>query len=64
MSIEAHIQAIATKRTELKQRITEEMAHPSPDFALISYLKKQNLRLKEEMQHYFMQLKKSGASAS
>lgn len=53
MSIEAHIDAIAHKRKELKDEIAREMAHASPDFARITYLKKQNLRLKEEMQHCF-----------
>lgn len=49
MSIESHFQAIAAKRSQLKNRIAEEMCHPLPDFAVITELKKQNMKLKEEM---------------
>lgn len=62
MSIETHIQAIADKRSELKTRIAQEMAHPLPNFPLITQLKKQNLKLKEEMKHYFDQLKAGAAT--
>ncbi|MBY0408194.1 MAG: DUF465 domain-containing protein [Rickettsiales bacterium] len=56
MSIQAHIDSLAEKRDLLKARIAEESAHPMPDFALITNLKKQNLTLKEEMQRYLMML--------
>ncbi len=62
MSIEAHLETIANKREELKNRIAAEMAHPHPDLTLITKLKKQNLMLKEEMQHYFKLLKTAAAS--
>lgn len=62
MSIEAHIQRVSQKRALLKKRIAEEMSHASPNFALISDLKKQNLVLKEEMLRHFRQLK-TAASA-
>lgn len=62
MSIESHLSTISAKREYLKKRIAEEMAHPLPDFALITKLKKQNLLLKEEMQHYFKLMRVSAAS--
>lgn len=63
MSIETHIEQIAQKRETLKKRIAEEVAHPSPNFALITQLKKQNLMLKEEMQRYFKLLKTSATAS-
>lgn len=56
MSIQSHIDAISSKRETLKEQIAAEMARANPDFALITQLKKQNLVLKEEMQHYLRQL--------
>ena len=56
MSIAAHIDSLAEKRTHLKDRIAEESARPMPDFVLITNLKKQNLVLKEEMQRYLVRL--------
>ena len=56
MSIEAHIDVIAAKRENLKDRIAEEAARPSPNFEAIREMKKQNLALKEEMQRYLILL--------
>lgn len=56
MSVHAHLNSLAEKRNHLKQRIAEEINHPSPDFALITNLKKQNLALKEETQRYLRML--------
>jgi|GEM_PF-1068093 len=56
MSIHAHIDSLAEKRTHLKDRIAEESSRPQPDFVLITNLKKQNLTLKEEMQRYLIML--------
>lgn len=56
MSIQAHIDSLAEKRTFLKEQIAIESARPSPDFVLITNLKKQNLTLKEEMQRYLIAL--------
>lgn len=63
MSIQAHLDSLAEKRAQLKHKIAEECARPSPDFATITRMKKENLTLKEEMQRYFILLKHS-ASAS
>lgn len=64
MSIHAHIDSLAEKRAHLKQQIAREMAHPSPNLALITNLKKQNLALKEEMQRYLVMLGKEAVDAS
>ncbi len=50
MSIHSHIDALSEKRQQIKETIALESARPSPDFALITQLKKQNLALKEETQ--------------
>lgn len=63
MSIEAHLTSVANKRATLKTQIAREMAHPSPNFGLINQLKKQNLRLKEEMQRAFKRLKRPAAAS-
>ncbi len=57
MSVESHIQAIAEKRERIKQQIADEMCHPMPDFAKITGLKKSNMKLKEEMMRYIIELK-------
>lgn len=64
MTIEAHIDSLAQKREILKQRITEEMARPMPDFVTISEMKKQNLAYKEEMHHYLIMLHERQYQAS
>lgn len=56
MSIQKHIESLAEKRSQLKAQIEAESHRPSPDFALITQLKKQNLTLKEEMQRCFVAL--------
>jgi hypothetical protein len=61
MSIQAHVNSLSEKRLHIKQKIAEESARPSPDFVLITNLKKQNLALKEEMQRYFIMLRKKRA---
>lgn len=64
MSIQAHIDSLSEKRASLKQQIAEESARPSPNFALITNLKKQNLALKEEMQRYLIMMKRPVANAT
>ena len=56
MSIQTHLDSLAEKRTQMKIRISTEMNRPSPDFALITELKKQNLALKEETRRYLIAL--------
>lgn len=62
MSIQAHIDSLAEKRLQIKEQITEEMNHPSPNFGTITKLKKQNLALKEEMQRYLITLNQSASA--
>lgn len=45
----AHQQALTTKHATLDQRIAEESHRPLPDAAVLAELKKQKLRVKEEM---------------
>lgn len=63
MSIETHIDSLATKREALKTQIAEESARPSPDFVLITNWKKENLALKEEMQRYFAMLEEENVAS-
>ena len=46
---QAHIAALQTRHAGLDSRIAEEAQRPSPDSALIARLKKEKLRLKEEI---------------
>ena len=41
--------ALATKHAVLEQRLTQESQRPAPDTMIIAELKKQKLRLKQEL---------------
>ena len=45
----AHFSALSEKHSMLDQRIAAESQRPLPDPIILSELKKQKLRLKEEM---------------
>ena len=45
----AHYDALETKHAALENRIADEEHRPLPDTAIIADLKKQKLRIKEEM---------------
>lgn len=45
----AHIAALQAKHEGLERRLREEMGRPAPDMSMIQTLKKQKLRLKEEL---------------
>lgn len=64
MSIQTHIDSLSEKRLQIKDQITAEMNHPSPNFENITKLKKQNLALKEEMQRYFSVLDEKLSASS
>ncbi len=49
MSMETHVDALTTKHATLDEIIYDEMHRPSPDNVKISELKRQKLRLKEEI---------------
>jgi hypothetical protein len=62
MSIQAHVDSLSEKRSQIKEQITAEMNHPSPNFETITKLKKQNLALKEEMQRYLSTMNESASA--
>lgn len=45
----SHVAALQAKHEGLERRLREEMARPAPDSTMIQTLKKQKLKLKEEM---------------
>lgn len=49
MSIDARINELDHRHSDLEARIAEEMKHAAHDPMVVSVLKKQKLRLKEEM---------------
>lgn len=49
MSLETHLQELVKKHEALDARITEEERHPGADHLIIQDLKKQKLKLKEEI---------------
>jgi len=46
-----HENALLVKHHGLERRIREEMNRPSPNGAVLQSLKKQKLRIKEELAH-------------
>ncbi|MEQ5789118.1 YdcH family protein [Erythrobacter sp. NFXS35] len=51
-AVSSHIHALQAKHAELDQRLHQELARPIPDTATTQALKKQKLRLKEEIVRY------------
>ncbi|HWK41787.1 MAG TPA: DUF465 domain-containing protein [Croceibacterium sp.] len=47
----SHVTALTAKHEGLEQRLREEMGRPAPDSTMIQELKKQKLRIKEEIAH-------------
>ncbi len=50
MAVDARIRELGNKHTFLEEKIEKELLHPAHDPLLISDLKKQKLRLKEEIE--------------
>ncbi len=48
-AVSSHLNALQSKHAGLDARLRAEMARPAPDTAMIQSLKKQKLRLKEEL---------------
>jgi hypothetical protein len=46
---QAHVSALEAKHAGLEARIEEESQRPMPDMATLSRLKKEKLKVKEEM---------------
>ena len=49
MSLASHIEALRAKHAELERSIIELETHPKPDDSVIHALKKQKLRVKDEI---------------
>lgn len=47
--LESHVDALQTKHAGLDARLRAEMARPAPDATMIQDIKKQKLKLKEEI---------------
>lgn len=45
----SHIAALQAKHEGLERRLKEELSRPAPDMSMIQKLKKQKLRLKDEI---------------
>ena len=46
----SHTSSLQLKHAGLERRIEEEMSRPAPDNAMLQALKKQKLRIKEQLQ--------------
>ncbi len=49
MAVPDYVESLRTKHSQLEQVILEESLRPLPDQALLSQLKKQKLRIKDEI---------------
>jgi hypothetical protein len=50
MTVEARIAELSQRHAKLEQNLTNELSHPSSDDSVITDLKRQKLRLKEEIE--------------
>jgi hypothetical protein len=50
MALEGHIQELSEKHRKLEELIETEMAHPDWNEARVAALKKQKLRIKDELE--------------
>ena len=50
MALEGHIQELSEKHQRLEEMIASEMAHPDWDETRVAALKKEKLRLKDEIE--------------
>lgn len=48
----SHTSALQLKHAGLERRIEEELNRPLPNAAMLQELKKQKLRIKEQLQHH------------
>ena len=46
----SHVDALQTKHAGLEARLRDEMARPIPDAAAVQSIKRQKLKIKEELQ--------------
>jgi hypothetical protein len=50
MALEGHIQELSEKHKKLQEAIENEMAHPDWDESRVAALKKEKLKIKDEME--------------
>ncbi len=50
MSVHEHVDSLRTKHAHLEHLIDEELHRPMPDQTAVSRLKKEKLRIKEEIE--------------
>ena len=50
MAVEAHIRELSDKHQKLQELIDDEMAHSARDSVRLAALKKEKLRLKDELE--------------
>lgn len=50
MALDAHIEQLGQRHRELDEAIIEEMSHPGFDEFRVSEMKREKLRLKEELE--------------
>jgi len=50
MALQGHIQELSEKHQKLEQLIHDEMAHPDWDEIRVAALKKEKLRIKDELE--------------
>ncbi len=56
MALESHLVELSAKHRKIDKALHEELQHPAADPLKITDLKKQKLRLKEEMERVRLQL--------
>ena len=49
MNVKGHIESLVQKHQRLDQQINTEVGRPNPDQNIVSRLKKEKLRIKEEI---------------
>lgn len=50
MGLESHIQQLTDKHRRLEETIADEIAHPGHDELKVTAMKRQKLRIKEELE--------------
>ncbi|MGH6954174.1 MAG: YdcH family protein [Alphaproteobacteria bacterium] len=61
MTLDSRIDALRAKHTELDQQILEESGRPQPDSLAIAQLKKQKLRIKDELARLTAEAERGGS---
>lgn len=51
MALSAHLEQLQNKHATLDAKIQHELRHPIPDTLRLSQMKKQKLRIKEQISH-------------